>query len=79
MFRSNLNVLGPINVTQNVTFDRDLVLTGTNYGLYAYGALNQSDGSLNVLGTLDITRNSRFTNNLDVSANLYVVQLKLRQ
>ena len=29
VFRSNLNILGPINCTQNVTFDKDLVFTGS--------------------------------------------------
>lgn len=72
VFRSNLNVLGPINCTQNVTFDKDLVLTSSANQFRVFCSSSQFDGSLNILGTLNTTGNSIFRNNLDVSSNLYV-------
>ena len=72
VFRSNLNVLGPINCTQNVTFDKDLVLTSSANQFSVFCSSSTFDGSLNVKGVLDVSRNSIFRNNLDVSGNLYV-------
>lgn len=72
VFRSNLNVLGPINCTQNVTFDKDLVLTSSANQFSVFCSSSTFDGSLNVKGVLDVSRTSIFRNNLDVSANLYV-------
>ena len=57
VFRSNLNVLGPINGTQNVTFDKDLILTGSGNQFRVFCSSSQFDGSLNVKGVLDVSSN----------------------
>ncbi len=57
------NVMNQLDVFQDSTFDKNLIV---NQGIYTYGSTNQMDGSLTILGNLKVNRN------LDVSSNLYV-------